>query len=485
MSEENGWSDLVRHSRVRISFGCSELSSIGNNFYKVEVSWRLVLAGKIVLIMPYLQISMKSVARMAMLMCVMGGMTLAAAWAGVTQQQVRVWRQEMRGALYIPTPLPALDARNHGSFSPVPGVIAERVTYGTEYGMRIPAIIYRPEHVAGKVPGMVVVNGHGADKTSWYDFYTGILYAKAGAVVVTYDMIGEGERNDEHQNGEDECERMVAMPGVPQRMGGLMVTDAMQGVSYLRSLPYVNRKRIALLGFSLGSFVSVLTGAVDTDFHALFLTGGGDLDGPGGYWDKSQCVMTQSAPYKALRFLGDRGAAIYTLNARRGPTFVWNGTDDTVVAIPTHGPKFFANLRQRTIAMNGSAKNVFTTHFDPGASHRPAWVLRAPAEWLEKELRFPNWTPQKVAEMPVINIGEWAKAHGVYLDDGQRRLNRDAGLEALAAGVPGLKPSQLDVFSMSEWKQKRGKLVWAAWAEHATAAAVRENLRVGHDVPEK
>lgn len=421
---------------------------------------------------------------LALLVCVACAVT-APAWARVTQQQVNAWRRQIRRALYIPTPLPPLNAKDHGSFSPVPGVIAERVTYGTEYGLRIPAIIYRPEKVTGKVPGIVVVNGHGADKTSWYDFYTGILYAKAGAVVVTYDMIGEGERNDEHQNGADECERMVAMPGVPQRMGGLMVTDAMQGVAYLRSLPYVKRHRIAVLGFSLGSFVAVLTGAVDAHFHALFLTGGGDLDGPGGYWDSSQCVMTQSAPYKALRFLGDRGAAIYTLNARRGPTFIWNGTDDTVVAIPTHGPKFFANLRQRTIAMNGSSKNVFTTHFDPGASHRPAWVLKLPSEWLEKQLDFPNWTPQKLKKMPVVNIGQWAKKNGVYLNDGQRRLNRDAGLEALAAGVPGLKPNQLDVFPMNVWKQKRGELVWAAWAEHAVAAAERENLRVGHDVPEK
>ncbi len=27
---------------------------------------------------------------------------------------------------------------------PIPGVIAERVTYGTSYGMRVPAIVYRP-----------------------------------------------------------------------------------------------------------------------------------------------------------------------------------------------------------------------------------------------------------------------------------------------------------------------------------------------------
>ena len=37
-------------------------------------------------------------------------------------------------------PLPALDAKTHGRFEAAPGVIAERVTYGTQFGMRIPAI---------------------------------------------------------------------------------------------------------------------------------------------------------------------------------------------------------------------------------------------------------------------------------------------------------------------------------------------------------
>ncbi|MGH9607302.1 MAG: alpha/beta hydrolase family protein [Terracidiphilus sp.] len=426
-----------------------------------------------------------SLSRFAAGMIAVGLTAALPASAGVTPQRVDAWRRQMRRTLYIPTPLPALKAKSYGNFSPTPGVIAERVSYATEYGLRIPAIVYRPAHVTGRIPGLVVVNGHGADKTSWYDYYTGILYAKAGAVVVTYDAIGEGERNDQHQDGADECERLIQVPGVPQRMGGLMITDAMQGVAYLRSLSIVDPGRIGVLGFSLGSFVASLTGAIDPNFHALFLTGGGDLDGPGGYWDSSQCVMTQSAPYKAMRFLGDRGAAIFTLNARRGPTFILNGADDTVVAIPTHGAAFFHDLRQRTIALNGSPENVFTTWFDPGASHRPAWVLKVAAEWLEKQLQFPNWNPAKLKTMPVIRIGTWAKENGVYLNRGERREDRDAGLEAIDAGVPKLTPQQLDVLPMSEWEEERGQFIWAVWAKDAVAAAVRQSVGVSDDMPMK
>ena len=109
----------------------------------------------------------------------------------LSAEQVKAMRAQIRAALFVPEHLPALDPAAHGQFSPVAGVVAERVTYATQYGLRIPAIVYRPEKSHGKLPGIVVVNGHGADKSSWYSWYTGILYAQAGAVVLTYDPMGE------------------------------------------------------------------------------------------------------------------------------------------------------------------------------------------------------------------------------------------------------------------------------------------------------
>ena len=118
-----------------------------------------------------------------------------------SQVQMEMWRKQIKETLAIPDPLPLLTPVSYGKFSPEPGVITEKVTYGTEYGMRVPAVIYRPEHAGHALPALVVVNGHGGDKYSWYSFYTGILYARAGAVVLTYDPIGEGERNSERRSG--------------------------------------------------------------------------------------------------------------------------------------------------------------------------------------------------------------------------------------------------------------------------------------------
>src|SRR5689334_3460159 len=91
----------------------------------------------------------------------------------------------IKSTLFVPDPLPPVSAEQYGQFEPAPGVVAERVSYAAAYGLRVPAILYRPKQPAGKMPAMVVVNGHGGDKFTWYAFYTGIAYAQAGAAVLT------------------------------------------------------------------------------------------------------------------------------------------------------------------------------------------------------------------------------------------------------------------------------------------------------------
>ena len=185
-----------------------------------------------------------------------------------------------------------------------------------------------------------MVNGHGGDKYSWYAFYAGILYARAGAAVLTYDPIGEGERNAQRQDGSRQHDRNVDPPEMARRMGGLMITDVMQAVSYLAQRPDTDATRSAAVGYSMGSFVLGIACAVETRLNSCVLTGGGNLDGPGGYWDSSSKKMCQAIPYRSLMFLGDRGAALYDLHAARGGTFIINGSEDDVVSIPADGAPF-------------------------------------------------------------------------------------------------------------------------------------------------
>lgn len=390
--------------------------------------------------------------------------------ATVSAGQLAEWRQTLKKTLFVPDPAPALSPQSYGSFSPASGVIAERITYGTEFGMRIPAIVYRPEHGKGRLPGLVVVNGHGGDKYSWYSFYTGILYARAGAVVVTYDPIGEGERNSLRKSGSRKHDQVINAPNYPQRLSGLMITDVMQGVTYLRQRADVDSTRIAIMGYSLGSFVSALTGAADPRIGVVVLSGGGDLDGPGGYWDKSNKLMCQAIPYQSLSVLGDRPAVLFALNENRGSTFIINGDKDTLVDIPNHLEPYFQELRKRVIALTGTPTNIFDTYFVPNASHRPNWVTRPAALWLQKKLHFPNWTEQFIEAMPETHISEWAEKNGVDMDKGYIQEDREGGVMALGNDIPNVPRHNLDVLSEEEWNARKDQFLYESWVRQALAA---------------
>jgi dienelactone hydrolase len=389
------------------------------------------------------------------------------AWALAAQQETR---RRIESTLFVPDPPPALNPVSYGNFEPTPGVVAERITYGTEFGMRIPAILYRPAKPSPKAPALIVVNGHGTDKYSWYSFYTGMLYAKAGAFVLTYDPIGEGERNAERKSTTRQHDIPVAPEEMGRRMSGLMITDVKQAVSYLSQRPEVDSTRIAALGYSMGSFVLGITCAIETRLHSCVLVGGGNLDGPGGYWDRSNHTMCQAIPYKSLMFLGDRGAVLYHLSALRGGTFIFNGTADGVVTSEKEGPvAFFEDLRKRTIALHGSDKNVFEFGFQPDTGHRPYFVTRPAAQWLDNQLHFPNWNADLIAKMPETHIGEWARRENVYIEPAYCTEIREAGVRALGTGLPGIPRDRLNAVPADRWERDKDQFIYETWIAKAKA----------------
>ncbi len=376
-------------------------------------------------------------------------------------------RVKIQQALFVPQPLPRVDARQYGQFEVEPGIAADRVTYATEFGMRVPAIVYHPANEAMKRPALIVVNGHGGDKYSWYSIYAGILFARAGAVVLTYDPIGEGERNSQHKSGTRQHDRYVPPDENGRRMGGLMMTDLREAVSYLATRNDVNSHRIAAAGYSMGSFVVSLTCAVETRLHACVAVGGGDLDGPGGYWDSSSKKMCQALPYQALSFLGDRPAVLFALSAMHAQVLIHNGSTDEVVEIPTHGPDFFGDLQARANKLLGNSNNAFDYSFTPNGGHRPYFITRPVAEWLNAQLHFPNWDAISRGE---TKIADWAQANNVPMDRLYATDHREAGTIALGAHIPYIPRERLNVLPEAEWQKQKNEFILESWFDHVRRA---------------
>jgi len=391
--------------------------------------------------------------------------------AGAEKQNWAELRNQIERTLHVPEPLWKPEPKGYGQFSPTPDVTADRVAYSTAYSLRIPAIVYHPAGATiTRHPAVVVVNGHGGDKSSWYSYWAGILYARAGAVVLTYDPIGEYERNAERRSGTNQHDEYVPPDDMARRMGGLMVTDAMEGVSYLLTRKDVDPKRIAVMGYSMGSFISSLTCAVDTRVHACVLVGGGDLDAPGGYWDSSYKKMCQSIPYQSLIFLGDRGAVLYALMAKRGPTLVWNGTADKTVDIPNHDQAWFEDLRKRTVAELGNSKDVFEFGFTPDGGHRPYFVTKPVALWLEQQLRLPNWTKKQIEAMPETHMLDWAGKNGLTTQTSLKNEANEGGTMALGNDIPAVPRADLHAIPEAVWDAERENFVYETWVDRAKSA---------------
>jgi dienelactone hydrolase len=398
------------------------------------------------------------------------------------------WREQARAALFLPKRMPAVAARDFGSFVPMPGVVARRITYASQYGMRIPAILYGPDHVSGKLPAIVVVAGHGGDKTTWYEIYAGLLYASAGAMVVTYDPVGEDERNALHLSDSRSHDTVLAGQESPARLGGVMIGDVISAVDYVASLPSVDKNRIAVLGYSMGSFHAVLAAALDPRIHALVLSGGGDLDGNGGAWDSSRKIMCQSGPYRALGFLPDKAAILYALHQRSGATLVLNGAEDNLVASPHHMESFFADLNIRAAALAGPGASPIEYIFYPGVGHRPSWVNRDAAKWLNARLHFPLWKNLSLDSLGETHIAEWASMTGATINRGYGTEKTEGGIRALGHGFSAPTRAQLQAVPETEWQSHAEQYSWQGLAGNillaqGLPALVPEPSTIGTAVP--
>jgi hypothetical protein len=131
---------------------------------------------------------------------------------------------------------------------------------------------------------------------------------------------------------------------------------------------------------------------------------------------------------------------------------------------------FFEDLKKRTAQLRGSYDGIFETGFSPDGSHRPYFVTRPVALWLERQLDFPNWTEAEVQSMPETHISEWARKNQVDMDPFYANEEREGGIRALGADVPALSREQLSVFTEAEWNREKKRMIFETWLRHAEAA---------------
>lgn len=200
--------------------------------------------------------------------------------AEARQQEVRRKILALIGGLPERTPTGAkVDAKVLGE-THADGFTIRKVIYFSQPNFPVTALLYIPDGAAGgKRAGILMSPGHGPTGKAG-DAATAALFALNGFVVLSYDPIGQGERlqyPDPQKPGTSLASRATGEHGEaslqPMLIGDTFARyelwDAMRGIDYLASLPFVDAKRIGAFGCSGGGAITALVGALDTRLAAV------------------------------------------------------------------------------------------------------------------------------------------------------------------------------------------------------------------------
>lgn len=178
-------------------------------------------------------------------------------------------RQEVLKIIGIDDLIPArwdLKLTNKGTIQRE-GYRIDKITFETYPGFVNAALLYIPEGINGRVPGIVSISGHShQSKAASYVQERNVNLVKHGCVVLSYDYFGLHERNpgyrpdgpegaNSHGNRSFSYSRRSAT--------GLEVLDAIRAIDVLAARPEVDAERIGFTGESGGSNSTYWIAAVD------------------------------------------------------------------------------------------------------------------------------------------------------------------------------------------------------------------------------
>ena len=94
---------------------------------------------------------------------------------------------------------------------------------------------------------------------------------------------------------------------------------------------------------------------------------------------------------------------------------------------------------------------MFEYRFEPGVSHRPYFVTRPVALWLQRRLKISE--VDRKGDRPETHVSEWAQAHNAPMDRGYSNEQREGGAMALGTEIPVPSRQDPNVVEPGEWRR--------------------------------
>ena len=163
-----------------------------------------------------------------------------------------------------------LNARRTGEI-PGDGYTIEKILFESLPGFYVTGNLYRPSQ-AGRYPGVLVPIGHTQEGKPEAQYLAANL-AKQGFVALTYDPIGQGEREQTYLpelgrplsggGGNEHIELGGRSLLLGQSVARYFINDGRRGLDYLASRPDVDPERLGVTGCSGGGCLTTYIAALD------------------------------------------------------------------------------------------------------------------------------------------------------------------------------------------------------------------------------
>ena len=176
----------------------------------------------------------------------------------------------------------------------------ENVAYESIPNFYVTANVYVPDG-DGPFPAVIVTPGHGAGKSSQYNWAAN--FARNGILALAIDPVGQGERMQhwDPETGASKLERLadhehasLSTELIGDHLARYFINDGMRGVDYLIQRGDVDPDRIGAFGCSGGGTATAYLAALDPRIHAAatacFLTSFKELFPTQGPQDAEQTI---------------------------------------------------------------------------------------------------------------------------------------------------------------------------------------------------
>jgi dienelactone hydrolase len=152
------------------------------------------------------------------------------------------------------------------------GYRVSRVVFDSEAAMSVPALLFVPDDAHATAPGAAVLAVHGHGTTKETIDYAWRL-AELGVVVLAPDLRGFGERADwtpdDHYHCDVDLANAVLVGTTPLAQN---IWDMARCLDVLQSLPFVDRDRIGVCGWSYGGTIALFLAAWDERVRAALVS---------------------------------------------------------------------------------------------------------------------------------------------------------------------------------------------------------------------